>query len=156
MQRLFPRSRALALASALAAICAACESQSSGPLRPSGTNRVDSLEIRGPLEIPPGGSARLSVIARLLDGSTEDVTSYVVWRVSPPTRLSIDPTGLARAHDAGDADVTAAYNSRATTRDVIVVPPVLIVCRESSPSQEFLQYRCRPLASKSSPARERV
>jgi hypothetical protein len=121
MQPLFVRSSALVVAISLAVVCAACESQSPSPIRPN-VNRVDSLEIHGPLEIAPRGSARLSVLARMNDRSLQDVTSAVTWRVSPPTRLSIDSTGLVRANDSGDAEVTAAYNSRAVTRGVIVVP----------------------------------
>jgi hypothetical protein len=113
----------LAVAIALV-LCLACgtDPPSGNVLRPS-QNPVAALDIVGPREIAPGGSARFTVLAQMVGGAVRDVTRDVAWRITPPSLLSIDGTGLATAaRERGDVEIVTAYESRASAINVIVLP----------------------------------
>jgi hypothetical protein len=119
-----------AAALALSGLLAACDD---GPTQPSpqpspnpGPVPVTTtrIEIRGPDTIAPGTTAQFSAIAYQSDSSTRDVTSEVEWRSGNHWVLTISATGLATAHDRGEAGIGAAFAGRTSWKsNVMVIPP---------------------------------
>ena len=91
---------------------------SPGPV-PAATVRI---ELVAPSEITPGGSAQLTVNAVKSDGTTENVSSQVLWVSSSDAVLTISNTGMAKAESRGEAIVSARHGSRAATARIFVLP----------------------------------
>lgn len=93
------------------------------PPQPPSTAVLTRLDVTGPNSIPPGESGQFTAMARYSDGSSRDVSSQSNWRTSRSSVLTISPSGLATAHDRGEASVTGSFSGRGSTKgDVIVVP----------------------------------
>ena len=52
-----------------------------------------ALEIVGPRSVAPGETVQLSMILRLSDGSTRDVTNETNWQTRAPQVLAVGTTG---------------------------------------------------------------
>lgn len=79
------------------------------------------IELVAPSEITPGGSAQLTVNAVKSDGSTENVSSQVLWVSSSDSVLTISSTGMATAQSRGEVIVSARHGSRAATARIFVL-----------------------------------
>jgi hypothetical protein len=109
-------ARSLTAALAVAALVVSCDGQLVQP------THLDYFRMAGPDEIPPGTNASFKAI---LDESAtlNDVSREAQWISSNPSVLSIE-AGLATAHIAGEASVTARIRDRETdAKLVMVVPP---------------------------------
>ena len=69
---------------------------------------VRNLSLSGPGSVAPGGTAQLTLIADLSDGTTQDVTSGAAWS-STNTSVATVSNGLVSGHRNGEVTVTGAY-----------------------------------------------
>ena len=83
---------------------------------------VERIEIRpGALNLErPGGSGRLSVVARFADGDEEDVTPFCDLRVRDDAVAEVAAGGEVRGLRPGDTAVVASYNGRLASARVSV------------------------------------
>jgi hypothetical protein len=105
----------------LLATCRKSETPAS-PTAPTVTPTVASVLINGPNPIQPGETRQFSVIARLSDGTTQDVTSAATWRTSNATTISVTPSGLVTATTAGEANISVTYQNRFASLIVLSLP----------------------------------
>ncbi len=124
------RSRAFIVL--VVALLVGCGKSVTGPTPGQGTTTptanpiITRVEIAGPPTVAPGEAAQFTLIARLSDGSTRDVTNDgVEWQSRTPKQLSISASGLATGHEPGDGRLYAFYRAEGALnnfREVIVVP----------------------------------
>jgi len=83
---------------------------------------VERIEVRpGALNLErPGGSGRLSVVARFADGDLGDVTHFCDLHVRDDAVAEICSGGLVRGLRPGDTAVVASYNGRLASARVLV------------------------------------
>jgi uncharacterized protein YjdB len=72
------------------------------------TNSIVVLPSAAALEL--GGSTKFKAIASFSDGTTRDVTPWVIWTLSSPEVARMTSTGIARSAGAGSTTVTATLN----------------------------------------------
>jgi hypothetical protein len=68
----------------------------------------------------PGGTARISVLARFADGSESDVTAFADMRIRDPDIAHVSNDGKAQALRPGDTTIVAAYNGLVASASIIV------------------------------------
>jgi carboxypeptidase family protein len=119
---------------AVAALLAACDKEPKSIVGPSpnpvGANPnaqpvVVTVEISGPVSIPPGQSAHFTAISRLSDGTSQMATN-VRWN-SQTHLLQVDASGLATAgQQTGEgilsAEVTSSGGVRRGSKEILVLP----------------------------------
>jgi Carboxypeptidase regulatory-like domain/Bacterial Ig-like domain (group 2) len=83
---------------------------------------VSAVTITG---APAGASApfQLTATARLVDGSTIDVTKAAAWQSSNTQLATVSSTGLVTVVGTGDVDLQATYQSVSATVRVFVSHP---------------------------------
>jgi Carboxypeptidase regulatory-like domain/Bacterial Ig-like domain (group 2) len=79
---------------------------------------IVSVTITGSPSAPVAW-VQLSAVARLSDGSTEDVTHSAVWSSSNPSIAAVS-AGYVSAVASGDADITASYQGTSGSTHVSV------------------------------------
>ena len=89
------------------------------PPAPVALSRVD---IVAPESIELQRSAQLAVTAVRTDGTSEDVTSQVVWRSSNFSIVRISGSGEATAVRAGEASISAFYQNRSAAVVIAALP----------------------------------
>lgn len=124
------RSLTLVIGLALVALHAGCDKSPTSPSTrlpsnsgPSGGPTTTRIDIAAPESLPPGESAQLTATAFFSDGSDRNVTSEAEWKSANPSALSISRSGLATAHQTGEAYVRAAFSGKESgQRGVLVLP----------------------------------
>ena len=116
-------------AALLAASITGCDKSPTSPSLPPGLGGgtpppivVTRLEIVGPDTVAPGSQTQFNAITHRSDGSTEDVTTRVIWNSFRSSILTV-AAGLVTAVATGDSIVQARFANLASTREVIVLPP---------------------------------
>jgi hypothetical protein len=110
-----------------AGFCAGCDKTPTGPtsapptVPPSGAV-TRSVEIVGPQAVPLAGEAQFRVMAQLTDGSTRDVTNEARWQAGSGDLMSISDLGLAAGRARGEVRLTAQFDGRRASKDVMVLP----------------------------------
>ena len=120
-RRLLTACSALGLAGLAAATC----DQSPSPTAPLPTNPGVGqfrLELRGPITVPPDGTAQFSLIIIEADGATRDVSAEAQWHVTNPAVLTVSATGLVTGRNRGEAVLGASINGFGANRPVMVIP----------------------------------
>jgi hypothetical protein len=105
----------------LLATCRKSETPTS-PTTPPAPAVVVSVVINGPNPIQPGETRQFSVVAKLNDGTTQDVTSAATWRTSNAAVISVTASGLVTATTAGEANITVTYQNRFASLIVLSLP----------------------------------
>ena len=105
----------------------ACGSDSPSPVTPAApTPTTSAVQVRaagdasGTLEA--GQTRQFAATATLSTGTTSDVTQQATWQSSTPAVATVSSTGLVTAVAAGDADISATYQSVRGTMGVGVRP----------------------------------
>jgi hypothetical protein len=80
------------------------------------------VELMAPGTLPPGATAQLQLMGTRPDGTTVELTAQARWQSSRADIISVDSSGRAMAHSAGESSITATSGTRTSTREVIVVP----------------------------------
>jgi Bacterial Ig-like domain (group 2) len=96
------------------------------------------------VSLTPNHSVQLSATGTFSNGSTEDLTSAVLWLSSPTGIVAIGPGGMLTAQALGTATVSATSNALSAPDTVTVVAPTLQSIsitsgKDSIPSGESLQ-----------------
>jgi hypothetical protein len=68
-------------------------------------------------------SFQLTAVARLSDGSTQDVTRAATWESSGPQWATVTATGFVTIVSAGEVDLRATYQNVVGSLHVVVSPP---------------------------------
>lgn len=76
--------------------------------------------------LPLGLAQSFLAIAKLHDGTSQDVSRVALWTSSNPAVASIDSKGNLKTLSQGSTTVTAAYASLTATSGVTVTPPGVI------------------------------
>jgi hypothetical protein len=86
----------------------------------------------------PSAWAQLSAVARLSDGSAQDVTRSAVWTSSNPSLATVS-SGYVAGVASGDVEITATYQGMGGSTHVTVAMPQKVtvsgVVTEPAPSQ---------------------
>jgi hypothetical protein len=90
------------------------------PVPPTVT--VASISVTGTAPVV-GAAAQFSSTATLSNGTTQNVTSQSRWTSSNISVATVDSTGVVMGVGAGEADVTATYQSLAGTSHVGIIRP---------------------------------
>lgn len=116
-------SAALALTGLLA-----CDKGPTGPMTPTTTPPSQTtnlstvrVEISGASDMAPGGTAQFAAAAFFSDGSTRDVTGEAVWISGDARVLSLSKSGLATAHQIGEASVRATFGGKESGQRGVLV-----------------------------------
>jgi len=111
----------------LCLVIAACGSDDPSPPTPvAPTPTTTAVQVRaagdasGTLEA--GQTRQFAATATLSTGTTSDVTQQATWQSSTPAVATVSSTGLVTAVAAGDADISATYQSVKGTMGVGVRP----------------------------------
>ena len=81
-----------------------------------------------------GTNQQFDVIGTFSDGSTQDLSTQVVWTSSNPQVLTINQTGLASSDGTGTADITATMNGVSTTTNDATVTQAVLTSLSLSPT----------------------
>src|SRR5262249_42708753 len=115
----------LCVLTTVAATAVACDHSPSAPTVPNspppGAPSVVRLEIDGPRTIPPGASVQFTAVEYLADGTSRRVTDPISWRSSSRV-CEVTPRGLVTAIERGETVLTAATDTRSSTRELMVLP----------------------------------
>ncbi|MBL9119371.1 MAG: VCBS repeat-containing protein [Phycisphaerae bacterium] len=87
-----------------------------------------SIAVTGPDTLMVGESGAVTVIAKMNDGTTRDVTSSEEWTTyvtSNPAVATVDPNGVITGQKTGVAFVTATSGSSSTTLRILVLSELL-------------------------------
>ena len=117
----------ITVAASVAVLLSACDDDRPTRISPPAPSPVStaalSLLISGPDSVPPGTSARFTVLARYGDGSTRDVTSAATWRSSNTAVLAVSSDGSATGGDRGEASITVSFEILTVVKTAIMVLP---------------------------------
>ena len=107
------------------ALAVACDRSPAAPSPPPNTPPAQAtvvrLELAGPPTVPPGGTAKFTLLALMSDGLMRDVTATAVWQGSSSNLLTIS-AGLATGRNRGDATITARHAGLSAVKSVMIVP----------------------------------
>ncbi len=127
--RVAPLAAGFVAAGILSALFVACGKgpTSPGTVRPESTANPQPLrvEIVGPRAVAPGETAQFSMMLRLTDGSSRDVTNETNWQSRTPQVLSVGSNGTVSGLQLGDGSVSGFYRAEGALnalKEVIVVP----------------------------------
>ncbi len=87
-----------------------------------------SIAVTGPDMLMVGESGAVTVIAKMNDGTTRDVTSSEEWTTyvtSNPAIATVDPNGMIAGQKTGVVFVTATSGSSSTTLRILVLSELL-------------------------------
>lgn len=118
--------RAIALAAAgLSVVLTGCGSSSDlpSPTQPSAGAQVVKVNVSGPTEVAPGGTAQFKATAQYSDGTLRDVTSEVSWWSSDTSVLLLSNGGVAKGIRNGEARVLAAGEVQGSSPGPVIVVP---------------------------------
>jgi hypothetical protein len=87
---------------------------------PTSPGAQSSLEIVGPSSVAPGETVQFTLIAHMTDGTNRDLTKEATWRAG--LDVSVNQSGLVTGFKLGQARITATYENRYVSKDVVVVP----------------------------------
>jgi Carboxypeptidase regulatory-like domain/Bacterial Ig-like domain (group 2) len=95
---------------AMGAMAAACGHNAANPAAPTGPGpSVSSIAVTSaPVS---NASVQMTAMARLSDGSSQDVTRSAAWESSNPAVATVSPTGMVSVVGAGELDVRATYQN---------------------------------------------
>jgi len=121
------RHHGVAAATMLAVLTLSCGRESATPVAPSRVTqgpagRLIRVVLRAPTTLAPGGTFQLGLHAVYSDGTARDVTPSALFHGDPPDVVSVSPTGLVTALNAGDARLSGHFERSPATVPVIVVP----------------------------------
>jgi hypothetical protein len=88
---------------------------------PVQTIRFTRITVTGPQTIAPGETASYKAMGVMADGTMQDVTSQVIWRMTTSV-ASVQPTGSVTGTEPGEGVLIATLNGRPGSQIVIVVP----------------------------------
>ena len=115
---------------ALAGLLVACDDKSPtaptptpSPPRPAPSQVVLArFEVSGPATVAPGESVKFTATAFYSDGASRDVSSESTWDAGASSVLSVTSEGVAIGNERGLALIRAAFNGRASSKSVMVLP----------------------------------
>ncbi len=81
-----------------------------------------------------GTTTQFTATGTFSDGSTQDLTSQVVWSSTMPTMLSIDATGLAQGGGLGPTQISATLDGTTASTQTVQVTPAALVTISITPS----------------------
>jgi hypothetical protein len=108
----------------LAGLAVTCD-QSPSPTAPLPTNPAAGqfrLELRGPVTVPPDGTAQFSLVIIEANDATRDVSAEAQWSVTNPAVLTVSNTGLVTGRNRGEAILGASIDGFGANRPVMVIP----------------------------------
>lgn len=110
-----------ALLAGAAAMFVSCADNPSGPssLPPALTAE---LHMSVPSEIEPGEVVQVRLTLRRGDRAVEDVTDRASWASGDTSVLALTPTALATGVKPGESRISAAYEGRTASAQVLVLP----------------------------------
>ena len=114
---------------AVVALLVACDRAPQSPSPPPGPPpgpqvepTVVSLSMEGPQVVPIGETVQYTLLARLSNGSSRDVTTEATWSALPATRVTVAGPGLVTGRDRGEAGIHAQFKDRFANKSAAVVP----------------------------------
>ena len=114
---------------AVVALLVACDRAPQSPSPPPGPPpgpqvepTVVSLSMEGPQVVPIGETVQYTLLARLSNGSSRDVTTEATWSALPATRVTVAGPGLVTGRDRGEAGIHAQFNDFYASKSAAVVP----------------------------------
>ncbi len=87
--------------------------------------------------VGPDGTQQMIVRARYSDGTERDVTDWAVYLSNNDNSAEIDPSGIVKAANRGEAFVLARYDTKTVGSQIIVLPAGL---KYSPPKEEPANY----------------
>lgn len=84
---------------------------------------LQSVVIVAPATLDVGRDSTLTLRATMSDGSTANPTQGVTWTTSNARVLGINANGVASAIASGVATISASYQGKASSLDVVVTAP---------------------------------
>lgn len=83
---------------------------------------ITGVEIVGPREVAPGETVQFSLVARLTDGASRNVTNEANWSPGWGQEVSIAAPGAVTGRARGHTYIEARFDRHYANRLVIVVP----------------------------------
>jgi uncharacterized protein YjdB len=75
--------------------------------------------------LPVGGSEQMTATGTYSDGSTENLTGFVVWSSSAPTVATVSTTGKVQVSQTGSATITATFGTISGNSSLIATSAVV-------------------------------
>jgi hypothetical protein len=90
---------------------------------PAPSPQVTSLRITGNGTLTSvGATSALAATATMSDGTTQDLTTGVLWRSSDPSSIAVSPSGVVTALRFGSSYVLAQSGTKNATLNVLATP----------------------------------
>ena len=131
---------------AVGAMAAACGHSAASPAAPTAPGAtVSSIAVTSaPVST---ASIQMTAMARLSDGSSQDVTRSAAWESSNPAVATVSPTGMLSVVGAGELDVRATYQSASGSMHLRVGSvPVSAVTITGAPAGASAPFRLTAMA----------
>ena len=127
------RATALTTGSATLTATYAGQSISTSPIQSTSATVVSVTLIPSSGSVPKGTNLQFNATATFSDGTTQDITSSVVWNSSDPTIVSIDATGHAHGNGTGPVTITATYGGVTYSTSAIQGEPAVLASIQVTP-----------------------
>lgn len=115
----------------VAAVALAYCSDNKTPVTPIGpTPAAPALRITGNTQgLDVNQTSQLAAVASSTDGTSRDVSAEATWRSSNPAVATVSARGLLTVVGLGRTGVSALYQGRLSTADVLVLPSGTYILR---------------------------
>jgi len=117
--------RSIVVTIAMAVAMSGCGHESIPPTTSPSVATVVSVSVTGSVPVV-GATAPFTAIATFSDGATQNVTSQAAWTSSNASVATVNSAGVVTAVGAGEADITATYQTVAGRSHVAIARPALL------------------------------
>ena len=131
---------------AVGAMVSACGHNAASPAAPTAPgSAVSSIAVTSaPVS---NASIQMTAMAKLADGSSQDVTRTAAWESSNPAVATVSPTGMVSVVGAGELDVRATYQSVSGSMHLRVGSvPVAVVTITGAPAGASAPFQLTAMA----------
>ncbi len=84
--------------------------------------------------LPDGTTQQFTAVGTFSDGSTQDLSTQVVWSSSNAAVLTINQSGLASSAATGTAQITASFNGVSSSSGTVQITPATLSSLAISPT----------------------
>ena len=128
-----PKGNLRALAIGVAQVSAAYQGMTASTSTTVGPPAPVSITVSSQRSsVPLGESEQVFATGSFTDGTTQNLTAFVTWQVTPPTVASINAQGDLQAMSQGVVQVSVAYEGMTGSTSITVGAPALVLVAVSS------------------------
>ncbi len=110
------------------------------PADPGPVPAVESIELYPPRAVLEGAEAKQPMIvrAKYADGADRDVTSLTHFYTNNDNSAPVDPSGVVKAANRGEAFVLARFETKTLGSQIIVLPAGLQYAKPTEPPANYI------------------